>query len=323
MPCTRVWSVVGEVLHVAEKELTVNAPRASRARARHGRVAVALPQSVEAMLPDGLRAWHARSVMFSPRVILYSSFCACISFVIYLFCRRPDAKLNDVGENGAMYFRCVHPSQAQLSCKAASAPPLTRSVLGTCLSFLTVFVTNMSMGRFWEARSDIGTICNHTRSLARKLLFTADDLARANDADRATIATLLRYERAFFALLLQDLRTIHDLDIVPEALLLASEKQRLLPVRRRSLMILGWMAVQVRQLARAGKITERHEVMLMDHLDELSEVAVDVGLHRVDVVHRAEWRESGDVDEQQRRVEVEGRRLDDISTHHLTHHLSR
>ena len=56
----------------------------------------------------------------------------------------------------------------------------------------------------------------------------------------------------------------------PEALLLASEKQRLLPVRRRSLMILGWMAVQVRQLARAGKITERHEVMLMDHLDELS-----------------------------------------------------
>ena len=226
------------------------------------------------MLPDGLRAWHkqhiARSVMFSPRVILYSSVCACISFVIYLFCRRPDAKLNDVGEHGAMYFRCVHPSQAQLSCKAASAPPLTRSVLGTCLSFLTVFVTNMSMGRFWEARSDIGTICNHTRSLARKLLFTVDDLARANDADRATIATLLRYERAFFALLLQDLRTIHDLDIVPEALLLAPEKQRLLPVRRRSLMILGWMAVQVRQLARAGKITERHEVMLMDHLDELS-----------------------------------------------------
>ena len=39
----------------------------------------------------------------------------------------------------------------------------------------------------------------------------------------------------------------------PEALLLASEKQRLPPVRRRSLMILGWMAVQVRQLARAGQ----------------------------------------------------------------------
>ena len=138
------------------------------------------------------------------------------------------------------------------------------------MSFLTVFVTNLSMGRFWEARSDVGSICNHTRSLARKLLFTTDDLARANDADRATIATLLRYERAFFALLVQDLRSIHNLDIVPESFLLPSEKQRLLPVRRRSLMILGWMAVQVRQLVRAGKITERHEVMLMAHLDEMS-----------------------------------------------------
>ena len=221
-----------------------------------------------------LRAWYkhhiARSAIFGRRVLLYSSGCACVSFVIYLFCRRPDAKLNDVGENGEMYFRCVHPSQPQLSCKPASVPPLTCSVLGTCLSFLSVFITNMSMGRFWEARGDVGRICNHTRSLARKLLFTADDLARANEADRATIAMLLRYERAFFALLVQDLRSIHNLDIVPETFLLPSEKQRLLPVRRRSLMILGWMAVQVRQLVRAGKITERHEVMLMAHLDEMS-----------------------------------------------------
>ena len=148
-----------------------------------------------------LRAWYkhhiARSAIFGRRVLLYSSGCACVSFVIYLFCRRPDAKLNDVGENGEMYFRCVHPSQPQLSCNPASVPPLTCSVLGTCLSFLSVFITNMSMGRFWEARGDVGRICNHTRSLARKLLFTADDLARANEADRATIAMLLRYERAF------------------------------------------------------------------------------------------------------------------------------
>lgn len=153
--------------------------------------------------------------------------------------------------------RCIFgastPPRPNFHARPQALLPLTRSVLGTCLSFLTVFVTNMSMGRFWEARSDVGSICNHTRSLARKLLFTTDDLARANDADRATIATLLRYERAFFALLLQDLRSIHDLDILPEALLLASEKQRLPPVRRRSLMILGWMAVQVRQLARAGQ----------------------------------------------------------------------
>ena len=179
------------------------------------------------MLLGCLRAWYkhhiARSAIFGRRVLLYSSGCACVSFVMYLFCRRPDAKLNDVGENGEMYFRCVHPSQPQLSCKPASVPPLTCSVLGTCLSFLSVFITNMSMGRFWEARGDVGRICNHTRSLARKLLFTADDLAHANEADRATIAMLLRYERAFFALLVQDLRSIHNLDIVPETFLLPSE----------------------------------------------------------------------------------------------------
>ena len=67
------------------------------------------------MLLGCLRAWHkhhiARSAIFGRRVLLYSFGCACVSFVIYLFCRRPDAKLNDVGENGEMYFRCVHPAQ--------------------------------------------------------------------------------------------------------------------------------------------------------------------------------------------------------------------
>jgi len=200
-----------------------------------------------------LQAWHkhhiARSAIFGSRTLIYSSACATVSIIIYIFCQRPDAKLNDVGENGEMYFR----------------------VLGMCLSFLSVFITNMSMGRFWEARGNVGGICNHSRSLARKLLFTTDDLARTNDADRATVEMLLRYERAFFALLLQDLRSAHNLNAVPESVLLATEKQRLASVRRRPLMLLGWMAIQVRQLVRGGKISERIEVSLMRHMDEMSE----------------------------------------------------
>ena len=50
-----------------------------------------------------------------------------------------------------------------------------------------------------------------------------------------------------------------------------TEKEKLGIVRRRPLMILGWMALLVRELARSHKISPRMENGLTTHLDEMSE----------------------------------------------------
>tara|TARA_B110001452_G_scaffold197851_1_gene167790 strand:+ start:518 stop:1183 length:666 start_codon:yes stop_codon:yes gene_type:complete len=144
-------------------------------------------------------------------------------------------------------------------------------VIGMCLSFLSVFISNMCYGRFWEARGHVGSVCNNSRSFARKLFYSTELHAGVGEEDRAMIDMLIRYERAFFILLMQDVRVQNNIDAVPDEILTPTEKEKLGIVRRRPLMILGWMALLVRELARSHKISPRMENGLTTHLDEMSE----------------------------------------------------
>lgn len=220
------------------------------------------------------------SSVFSRPVLQQSLAAAIVSMLIYLFCQRPDAKLNDVGENGEMYFRCVPLLRSLSSPPSAWIAPRSEPsnldlcclrVIGMCLSFLSVFISNMCYGRFWEARGHVGRVCNDSRSFARKLLYSTELHAGIGEEDRGTIDTLIRYEKAFFVLLVQDVRVQNNLDAVPDEILTPPEKEQLGNVRRRSLMILGWMALLVRDLARNHKVSPRMENSLTTHLDEMSE----------------------------------------------------
>ena len=64
---------------------------------------------------NDFHAQHIKgSSVFSRPVMQQSTLAAVVSILIYLFCQRPDAKLNNVGENGEMYFRCALPLGAPL-----------------------------------------------------------------------------------------------------------------------------------------------------------------------------------------------------------------
>ena len=126
---------------------------------------------------------------------------------------------------GAYYANKIDPERG-----ITEISPFYFTVVGTCLSFLLVFKSNIAYSRFWEARGHAGIICHGLRNLVRDLVFSTNVGA---GRDTPAVYAVQRYCNAFFALLLQDVRMSQDLAGVPPSLLTESEKAELLSVRCR------------------------------------------------------------------------------------------
>jgi putative membrane protein len=186
------------------------------------------------------------SSMFSKPVLIRSIIAAALGQFYYVVNNmRPDNKLENISP---FYFM----------------------VLGSCLSFLVVFKSNMAYSRFWEARGHVGAVLNHSRSLMRRIVFSTDMRPGTPDAEEA-IHRLHRLLRLFFALLMQDCRLNQDLERVPSDVLTPKEKDELAHVRRRPLMVIGWCQATIRRLAREGHISERISLRMEDHLEAISQ----------------------------------------------------
>lgn len=142
------------------------------------------------------------------------------------------------------------------------------TVVGTCLSFLLVFKSNIAYSRFWEARGHAGAICHGLRALTRDLVFATEC---AHGRDNAAIEAVVRYCNAFFALLLQDVRMSQDLNRVSPAILTDLEKEELLSVRRRPLMVLGWVQLTLRDIKRRTNMEPLLYLKFQQGLTEISE----------------------------------------------------
>ena len=160
---------------------------------------VHLTQSFDATTTSSLFVVKG-SAMLSRPVVLRSLIASALSQCYYVFNEmRPDKALEGVS---IFYFL----------------------VLGSILSFLVVFKSSIAYGRVWEARSHIGTICHASRCVMRKLLFSTN--LRAGDPEvEEAVNNVQRYLRAFFILMMQDVRTTHDLERVPADVLPHKEKQ--------------------------------------------------------------------------------------------------
>ena len=154
------------------------------------------------------------SSIFSQPVMLRSMTCAFLGQMYYIAnMMRPDKGIDTLNN---FYFE----------------------VLGNCLSLLLVFKSNVSYIRFWEARTHVGSLLNHLRSFTRRLLFSSD--LRAGDAQvEAAIENMFRWQRAFFILLMQDVRLTQDLGRISDDVITNDEKEFLLSARRRPLTVLG------------------------------------------------------------------------------------
>ena len=141
------------------------------------------------------------------------------------------------------------------------------TVVGTCLSFLLVFKSNIAYQRFWEARTHAGTVCHGLRALTRDLVFATEC---AHGRDNAAIEAVVRYCNAFFALLLQDVRMSQDLNRISPAILTDLEKEELLSVRRRPLMVLGWVQLTIRDIKRRTNMDAQMYIRFVEGLSEIS-----------------------------------------------------
>ena len=56
----------------------------------------------------------------------------------------------------------------------SNVSPFYFTVMGTCLSFVLVFESNIAYNRFWEARGHAGSICHCLRGLVRTLVFATN-----------------------------------------------------------------------------------------------------------------------------------------------------
>ena len=83
-----------------------------------------------------------------------------------------------------------------------------------------------------------------------------------------------RYCNAFFALMLQDVRMAQELREIPSALLTESEKHELVSVRRRPLMVLGWIQLTLRDIKRRVEVDMVQSNKFEETMDVLS-----VGYH--------------------------------------------
>ena len=177
------------------------------------------------------------SSIFSQPVMLRSMTCAFLGQMYYIAnMMRPDKGIDTLNN---FYFE----------------------VLGNCLSLLLVFKSNVSYIRFWEARTHVGSLLNHLRSFTRRLLFSSD--LRAGDAQvEAAIENMFRWQRAFFILLMQDVRLTQDLGRISDDVITNDEKEFLLSARRRPLTVLGWLQAGVSDLHHQGHISERLQMAL-------------------------------------------------------------
>ena len=143
-------------------------------------------------------------------------------------------------------------------------------VIGTFLTFLIVFKNSQTWSRFWEARTNLGGVCNHSRSLVRRLLFSTD-LVCGDAVGDECVDRLQRHLRAFFLLTMDDLRTTHDLSSGPILeVLTADELEELSELRRRPLIILAWIEETLHRLSRHVPISDRKEIELENHIEALS-----------------------------------------------------
>lgn len=145
--------------------------------------------------------------------------------------------------------------------------PFYFTVMGTCLSFVLVFKSNIAYNRFWEARGHAGSVCHCLRGMMRSLVFATNVTA---GRDTPAVYAVQRYCNAFFALMLQDVRMNQDLSEIPSALLTESEKQELISVRRRPLMVLGWIQLTLRDVKRRVDIDMVQSNKFEETLDVLS-----------------------------------------------------
>ena len=177
------------------------------------------------------------SSIFSQPVMLRSMTCAFLGQMYYIAnMMRPDKGIDTLNN---FYFE----------------------VLGNCLSLLLVFKSNVSYIRFWEARTHVGSLLNHLRSFTRRLLFSSD--LRAGDAQvEAAIENMFRWQRAFFILLMQDVRLTQDLGRISDDVITNDEKEFLLSARRRPPTVLGWLQAGVSDLHHQGHISERLQMAL-------------------------------------------------------------
>lgn len=186
------------------------------------------------------------SSMFTVGVMQKSITAAALSQIYYVVnTMRPDSRLEGVG---VFYF----------------------VVLGMLLSFLLVFNANIAYSRFWEARGHIGTFCNASHCVMRKLLFSSDLRTGTPEIEEA-VNDVQRYLRAFLILLMQDVRATQDLGRVPAGVLTSKEKEDMEMARRRPLLVLGWCQMVLRGLCRDGHMTERLQIQIDFDLELISQ----------------------------------------------------
>ena len=73
---------------------------------------------------------------------------------------------------------------------------------------------------------------------------------------------MFRWQRAFFILLMQDVRLTQDLGRISDDVITNDEKEFLLSARRRPLTVLGWLQAGVSDLHHQGHISERLQMAL-------------------------------------------------------------
>ena len=166
--------------------------------------------------------------------------------------------------------RAAHRSNAPPAALDSAERPLLARLhlaLNACCSSACA----LPLDSFWEARGHAGSVCHALRGMMRSLLFATHVTP---GRDTPAVYAVQRYCNAFFALMLQDVRMAQELREIPSALLTESEKHELVSVRRRPLMVLGWIQLTLRDIKRRVEVDMVQSNKFEETMDVLS-----VGYH--------------------------------------------
>ncbi|KNC55568.1 uncharacterized protein AMSG_01832 [Thecamonas trahens ATCC 50062] len=145
-------------------------------------------------------------------------------------------------------------------------PLSAHSIFGFLLSFLLVMRTTMAYQRYMEGYAAMSLMVRSARTATREIL-----VAGSSGSD-ASVARCVRYIKAYLFVATKHLRSeALELEEVPDGLLTARETNYLAPRSRRSLLIIGWLAIEVEALHSMSAISDMHRLHLLNHLQALTD----------------------------------------------------
>eukprot|EP00297_Palpitomonas_bilix_P006698 CAMPEP_0113871666 /NCGR_PEP_ID=MMETSP0780_2-20120614/2774_1 /TAXON_ID=652834 /ORGANISM="Palpitomonas bilix" /LENGTH=405 /DNA_ID=CAMNT_0000857091 /DNA_START=61 /DNA_END=1278 /DNA_ORIENTATION=- /assembly_acc=CAM_ASM_000599 len=132
------------------------------------------------------------------------------------------------------------------------------ALLGTAMSLLLVFRSNLSYNRFWEARAHMGNVALYCRNFARHCVFFVDGDDRETDALRKD---LIRQIQLFFHVVRLHVRELDEPEWVSKDrhvkyLADAEEVEDLMYRQRRPLVVLGFITKKLNTLLMSKKINQ-------------------------------------------------------------------